>query len=68
MDCDWTGRTGWVHQAVVDDFPDLSGYEVYACGAPAMVNAAREDFTSTRGLPQTAFHADAFLTQAETAA
>jgi CDP-4-dehydro-6-deoxyglucose reductase, E3 len=68
MDCDWTGRTGWVHQAVVDDFPDLSGYEVYACGAPAMVNAAREDFTSTCGLPPAAFHADAFLTQAETAA
>ncbi len=68
MDCDWTGRTGWVHQAVVDDFPDLSGYEVYACGAPAMVNAAREDFTGTCGLPPAAFHADAFLTQAETAA
>jgi CDP-4-dehydro-6-deoxyglucose reductase len=33
-----------------------------------MVNAAREDFTSTCGLPAAAFHADAFLTQAETAA
>jgi CDP-4-dehydro-6-deoxyglucose reductase, E3 len=66
--CDWTGRTGWVHEAVVDDFPDLSGYEVYACGAPAMVNAARKDFTMKCALPPAAFHADAFLTQAETSA
>jgi CDP-4-dehydro-6-deoxyglucose reductase len=31
----WPGRTGLVHQAVLDDFADLSGYQVYACGAPA---------------------------------
>jgi CDP-4-dehydro-6-deoxyglucose reductase len=68
VDCDWSGRTGWVHQAVIDDFPDLSGHEVYACGAPAMVGAARDDFTSKCGLPLEAFYADAFLTQAETAA
>ena len=41
----WPGRTGFVHQAVLDDFPDLSGYQVYACGAPAMIDAARRDFT-----------------------
>jgi CDP-4-dehydro-6-deoxyglucose reductase, E3 len=67
IDGDWTGRTGWVHEAVIEDFPDLSGHEVYACGAPAMVNAARADFTSECGLPPEAFYADAFLTQAETA-
>ena len=38
---DWTGRTGFVHRAVMQDLPDLSGYQVYACGAPAMVDAAR---------------------------
>src|SRR4029453_11627073 len=33
----WEGRTGFVHRAVMEDFPDLSGYQVYACGAPIMV-------------------------------
>lgn len=65
IDPDWTGRTGWVHEAVIRDFPDLSGHEVYACGAPAMIDAARHDFTGTCGLPPEAFHADAFLTQAD---
>jgi CDP-4-dehydro-6-deoxyglucose reductase len=35
----WTGRTGFVHQAVMADWPDLSGHQVYACGAPVMVDA-----------------------------
>ncbi len=41
---DWNGRTGLVHEAVLADFPDLSGYEVYASGPPPMVTAARELF------------------------
>lgn len=56
----WQGRTGFVHQAVLDDFADLSGFQVYACGAPPMVAAAREGFTGTRGLPQEEFFSDAF--------
>ncbi|PJI97308.1 CDP-4-dehydro-6-deoxyglucose reductase [Acidovorax sp. 69] len=59
----WTGRTGWVHQAVLQDHPDLSQHEVYACGAPAMVDAARRDFVAHAGLPSTAFFADAFVAQ-----
>jgi CDP-4-dehydro-6-deoxyglucose reductase len=59
----WPGRTGYVHQAVLDDFEDLSGWEVYVCGAPAMVEAAREGFTRLRGLPEAAFFADAFIEQ-----
>ena len=55
----WTGRTGLVHQAVLDDCTDLSSFHVYACGAPKMVDAARQDFAA-RGLPQDAFFADAF--------
>ena len=47
---DWNGRNGLVHQAVLQDFSDLSGHQVYACGAPAMVEAAHRDFTSLRGL------------------
>lgn len=56
----WNGRRGLVHQAVLDDFADLSGHEVYACGAPAMIDAARSSFCTTRQLPEDAFLADAF--------
>jgi CDP-4-dehydro-6-deoxyglucose reductase len=64
----WTGRTGFVHQAVMQDFPDLSGHQVYACGAPVMVDSARADFSAKCGLPEVEFHADSFLTEKERAA
>jgi CDP-4-dehydro-6-deoxyglucose reductase len=56
----WPGRTGFVHEAVLADFADLSGYQVYACGGPAMIDVARASFTATRGLPEDAFFADSF--------
>ncbi len=56
----WQGRTGFVHQAVLEDFKDLSGYAVYACGAPVVVESAHRDFTTQRGLPNEAFYSDAF--------
>jgi CDP-4-dehydro-6-deoxyglucose reductase len=56
----WNGRMGFVHQAVLDDFNDLSGYAVYACGAPVVVEAAHREFTTQRGLPNDAFYSDAF--------
>ena len=56
----WQGRTGFVHQAVLDDYRDLSEQEVYACGAPIVVEAAHRDFTTQRGLPDEAFFSDAF--------
>jgi len=56
----WAGRTGFVHRAVMEDFPDLSGYQVYACGAPVMVEAAHQDFTSRCGLPEEEFFSDSF--------
>lgn len=56
----WDGRTGLVHEAVMADFPDLSGYQVYACGAPAMVEAAHRDFTTRCQLPEDEFYSDAF--------
>jgi CDP-4-dehydro-6-deoxyglucose reductase len=56
----WTGRTGLVHQAVLDDHAGgLGGFQVYACGAPAMIDAARRDFAA-RGLPEEEFFADSF--------
>ncbi len=55
----WPGRSGLVHRAVLEDHPDLSAVQVYACGAPAMIEAARRDFLAA-GLPETEFFADAF--------
>ena len=60
----WNGRAGLVHQAVLQDFDDLSGYQVYACGTPAMVEAAHKDFTRLRSLPEDEFFSDAFTTSA----
>ena len=56
----WPGRTGLVHQAVLDDFADLSGYQVYACGAPAMIDAARATSRRSAALPPDEFFADSF--------
>jgi CDP-4-dehydro-6-deoxyglucose reductase len=61
----WPGRSGFVHRAVMEDFPDLSGHQVYACGVPVMVDAARKDFTSLCRLPEDEFCADSFTTQAD---
>lgn len=64
-DDNWSGRTGFVHHAVLQDIPDLSGYQVYACGAPIMVESAKRDFCAKAGLPEDAFYADAFTTEAD---
>jgi CDP-4-dehydro-6-deoxyglucose reductase len=64
----WDGRTGLVHQAVMADWPDLSGHEVYACGAPAMIEAAERDFVQRCGLAADAFFADSFTSEADKAA
>ena len=63
----WNGRTGFVHRAVIDDLPDLSGYQVYACGAPIVVNSAHKDFVSLCKLPEDEFYADAFTSEADLA-
>lgn len=61
----WQGRTGYVHDAVLADFADLSGYQVYACGAPVMVDSARDAFVRTRNLPEDEFFADSFVYAAD---
>ncbi|WP_128113675.1 CDP-6-deoxy-delta-3,4-glucoseen reductase [Polynucleobacter necessarius] len=63
----WKGRTGFVHQAVIDDHPNLKDFQVYACGAPAMVNAARNDFAAKCQLPEEEFFADSFTSAADLA-
>jgi CDP-4-dehydro-6-deoxyglucose reductase len=67
-ECGWSECTGFVHRQVMKDFPDMSGIQVYACGAPVMVDAARNDFTLKCRLPAEEFYADSFLTEADKAA
>jgi len=55
----WDGRTGFVHAAVCEDFKDLSAYDVYACGPPVMIQAAREAFKA-HGLPEDHYYFDSF--------
>src|SRR6516164_2846457 len=64
-DSEWPGRSGFVHQAVLDDFADLSGYQVYACGGPPMIDIARRTFVETRGLPAAEFFCDSFTPAVE---
>ncbi|EYC50758.1 CDP-6-deoxy-delta-3,4-glucoseen reductase [Hylemonella gracilis str. Niagara R] len=60
----WTGRTGFVHAAVLQDIPNLSGYQVYACGAPIVVESAQRDYVKA-GLPEEEFYADSFTSEAD---
>jgi CDP-4-dehydro-6-deoxyglucose reductase len=64
---DWQGRTGFVHAAVLQDLPDLSNHQVYACGAPVMIDAARRDYAASGKLAADEFYADAFTTEADLA-
>ena len=63
----WSGRTGFVHAAVLQDFPDLSGHQVYACGAPIVIDSAKMAYTTEGGLPEDEFYADSFITEADKA-
>lgn len=63
----WDGRSGFVHEAVMTDHPNLKDFQVYACGAPVMVNAARQDFSSQCHLPEEEFFADSFASAADLA-
>lgn len=58
-DDQWTGRGGWVHEAVVADYPDLSGHEIYMGGPPRMIHAAKQAF-SAHGLPEDCLFYDSF--------
>ncbi len=58
-DDDWQGRRGYVHDAIMADFADLSGYEIYASGPPAMVYAGRDAFPA-QGLDLDFYYSDAF--------
>ena len=56
---DWVGKTGWVHQAVLEDIQDLSTYQVYVAGRFEMAKVVRDDFIK-QGLPITSLFGDAY--------
>ena len=58
-DDSWSGRTGYVHEAVLDDFDDLSVFDIYACGPPAMIKAAESSFQD-KGMKKEQFYYDSF--------
>jgi NAD(P)H-flavin reductase len=60
-DAEWRGATGLVHEAVLRDIPDMSGWQVYACGNPVMIRSAERDFQKLAGLPDGQFFADPFV-------
>ncbi len=55
----WTGRVGLVHEAILADFPDLRGHQIYACGSEKMVEAAHPAFMA-HGMTQDDCFSDAF--------
>jgi NAD(P)H-flavin reductase/quinol-cytochrome oxidoreductase complex cytochrome b subunit len=61
-DDEWSGRTGFVHEAILADFPDLSGFAIYACGSVKMVEAAKPAFVA-QGLGEEYCFSDAFTAQ-----
>ena len=63
----WTGRTGFVHRAVIEDHADLSEHQIYACGNPAMIDAAQRDFVAESKLAEDEFYADSFTSEADIA-
>ncbi|MDZ7891535.1 MAG: CDP-6-deoxy-delta-3,4-glucoseen reductase [Rhodoferax sp.] len=63
----WSGRVGFVHHAALEDFQDMREYQVYACGAPIVVESARRDFVAHAGLAPEEFYADAFTSEADKA-
>jgi NAD(P)H-flavin reductase len=58
-------RTGFVHKAVMEDFPSLKDHHVYACGVPIMVNSAKEDLVKYCELDSSKFFADIFVVSGE---
>lgn len=55
----WHGRNGYIHEAVCEDFPNLSGFDVYMAGPPQMIVAAQSQFFG-QGLPRQQLFSDAF--------
>ena len=53
----WSGRMGYVHEALLEDITNLAEYDVYASGAPLMIKASYEAFLD-HGLPSQHYYSD----------
>jgi len=60
----WDGRKGMVHEAIVEDYADLSEYEIYASGPPEMIDSGRDAFVK-KGLSEDCYYYDAFTFSGE---
>lgn len=58
-DDNWEGETGFVHEAVLKEYSDLSKFDIYMSGPPVMVYSARDAFMEA-GCPQSQIYSDAF--------
>lgn len=58
-DDDWDGEKGWVHEAVLRHYPEMSPYDLYMSGPPAMIFAARDAFLAA-GLSLDHMYSDVF--------
>ena len=58
-DADWEGRNGFVHEAVLEDIPNLADHDIYMAGPPIMVKSARDAFRA-KGVPDAQMHYDSF--------
>jgi CDP-4-dehydro-6-deoxyglucose reductase len=52
-------RAGWVHEAVLEDHPDLESFVIYAAGPPALIAAIARDFPG-RGAQAARLFLDSF--------
>ncbi|MFC5742649.1 2Fe-2S iron-sulfur cluster-binding protein [Dyella tabacisoli] len=52
-------RVGLIHEAVLEDQPDLSAHDVYMSGPPAMIDAGRQLFLNA-DLPEDRLYYDSF--------
>ena len=55
----WSGLTGQVHEAVLNDFSDFSDFDIYMAGRFEMVGVARDAFLAKGGRREAMF-SDAF--------
>lgn len=56
----WTGRKGYIQQAVIEDDVKLQNAVVYACGSEEMIHSAKQQL-EVAGLLAKNFYSDAFV-------
>lgn len=55
----WDGETGLVPDVLMRHYPDLTNYDMYMSGPPAMIHAAKDRFLE-RGMSMDHMYSDAF--------